>query len=89
MVSSNKLQVYQIRENRDGRGISTTLFVSLRYLDDPPFTQEQQEALHEICESFLLTNRMRERNRNKAARRRKKEGNANAGSKIKAGSCKG
>lgn len=66
MVSSDLIQVYQIQENKHGRGISNTVFLTPKYLDEPQFTIEQELALHEIAESFLLTNRMRKRNRRKA-----------------------
>lgn len=74
MVSGKNIQVYQVQENKDGRGVSNTLFITPRYLDEPPFTLEQQKALYEIAESFLLTNRARDRNKRKARKRRKEAG---------------
>ena len=73
MVSGKNIQVYQVPENKDGRGVSNTLFIVPRHLDEPLFTLEQQRALYEIAESFLLTNRMRERKREKARKRRNKK----------------
>lgn len=72
MVSGKNIQVYQMQENRDGRGVSNTLYIIPRHLDEPLFTPEQQRALYEIAEAFLLTNRARERSREKAKKRRER-----------------
>lgn len=72
MVSGKNIQVYQFPENKDGRGVSNTLFIVPRHLDEPLFTPEQQRAIYEIAEAFLLTNRARERNRERAKKRRER-----------------
>ena len=51
MVSDRELQVWQNRN---------ALIIQPRYCDDPPFTLEQEKALHEIARSFLFVNRKRE-----------------------------
>lgn len=74
MISSDRVQVWQDAEpDKDGRGLNRQLRISLRYLDEPEFTQDQLKAIHEIIDSFLLTNRQRARNRRNAERRRKED----------------
>ena len=51
MVSDRELQVWR---NGD------VLMIQSRYVDDPPFTLEQEKAFHEIARSFLIVNRKRE-----------------------------
>lgn len=72
MINSRRLCVYQNIENKDGRGISVQIIIMPNYLDEPPFTQEQLMAIHEICDSFLLVNRAREQQKRQAERRRDK-----------------
>ncbi len=64
MVSDRQLQVWQ----SDGH-----LYIESRYLDDPPFTLEQEKALHTIARSFLLENRQRERRRRYSEFRKQKQ----------------
>ena len=67
MVSDKELQVLQKGD---------VLMISTRYLDDPPFTIEQEKALHEIARSFLIVNRKREnakRQREKAKLKKEDE----------------
>jgi len=52
MVSDTELDVWQ-----DGE----VLYIESHYSNDPMFTIEQEEALHEIAKSFLMVNRQRER----------------------------
>jgi len=40
-------------------------------LDDPPFTLEQERALHEIAKSFLMVNRQSARRKRYAEKKRK------------------
>ena len=61
MVSSQQIQVWQ----SDG-----ILYIESRYVDDPRFTLEQEKALHEIAENFLIVNRLRERRKRYAEKRR-------------------
>lgn len=61
MVSSQQIQVWQ----SDGK-----LYIESRYVDDPRFTLEQEKALHEIAESFLIVNRLRERRKRYVKKRR-------------------
>lgn len=68
MVSNNRIQVLP-----DSKGLT----IYFCYKDEPPFTLEQQKAIHEICDSFLLTNRMRARNKR---RYQKKKGGVSNGS---------
>lgn len=70
MVSGKNIQIYQVQENKDERGVSNTLFIIPRHLDEPPFTLEQEKALYETAEAFLLVNRARDRNKRKARKRR-------------------
>jgi len=74
MVSGKNIQIYQVQENKDGRGVSNTLFIIPRHLDEPPFTLEQEKALYETAEAFLLVNRARDRNKRKARKRREGAG---------------
>ena len=49
MVSDRELQVWQNRN---------ALIIQSRYCDDPPFTLDQEKALHEIARSFLIVNQV-------------------------------
>ena len=65
MVSDRELQVWQ---NKDA------LIIQSWYCDDPPFTLDQEKALHEIARSFLIVNRKRESDKRRKDRaKRKKE----------------
>lgn len=64
MVSDRELQVWQ---NAD------VLMIQSRYQDDPPFTLEQEQALHEIARSFLIVNRKREYEKRRKERQRCKK----------------
>ena len=65
MVSDRELQVWR---NKDA------LIIQSRYCDDPPFTLDQEKALHEIARSFLIVNRKRESDKRRKDRvKRKKE----------------
>ena len=67
IVSGTQIQVWQC----DG-----ILRIESRYQDDPCFTLEQEKALYEIAENFLIVNRLRER-RKRYAEKRKGRGKAN------------
>lgn len=65
MVSDRELQVWQNRN---------ALIIQSRYCDDPPFTLDQEKALHEIARSFLIANRKKESDKRRKDRaKRKKE----------------
>ena len=49
------------------------LIVHFKYEDEPWFTQDQQMAIHEICESFLLRNRARERSKRQRSNKTTKD----------------
>lgn len=76
MISGSTVSVLQTSETDihrgEVRGIKREIIISPKYLDEPEFSQEQMCALHEICESFILTNRARERNRRKRDRAKEK-----------------
>lgn len=57
MVSDKQISVWQDGDIKHGY----ILKVQSRYLDDPRFTLEQEEAIHEIVRSFLMVNRQTER----------------------------
>ena len=66
MVSDSQLQVWQS---------NGCLIIQSRYCDDPIFTLEQEQALHEIARSFLIVNRKRASDkRRKENAKRKREG---------------
>ena len=48
------------------------IMIGSQYSDDPPFTLEQEAALHEIARSFLMVNRQAAR-RKRYAEKKKKE----------------
>lgn len=64
MVSGQQVQVWQ----SDG-----VLRIESRYKDDPSFTLEQERALYEIAENFLMVNRMRERRKRYAENKKHKK----------------
>ncbi len=64
MVSGPQVQVWQ----SDG-----VLRIESRYSDDPSFTLEQERALYEIAENFLMVNRMRERRKRYAENKKRKK----------------
>ena len=66
MVSDRELQVWQDYKDRN-----YTLIIESRWLDDPPFTLEQERALHEIAKSFLMVNRQSARRKRYAEKKRK------------------
>lgn len=66
MVSDRELQVWQDYKDRN-----YTLIITSRWLDDPPFTLEQERALHEIAKSFLMVNRQSARRKRYAEKKRK------------------
>ena len=63
MVSDREIQVWM---NGD------VLMIQSRYADDPPFTLEQEKALHEIARSFLIVNRKRESEKRRKEKAKKK-----------------
>lgn len=66
MISDRELQVWQN---------SNALIIQSRYCNDPPFTLDQEKALHEIARSFLIVNRKRESDKRRKERaKQKKEG---------------
>lgn len=65
MVSDNQIMVWQ-----DTTESGTTLMVQSRYCDDPRFTLEQEQAIHEIVRSFLMVNRQTERRKRYAEKKR-------------------
>ncbi len=70
MVGGQQIQVWQ----SDGK-----LFIESRYEGDPDFTLEQERALYEIAENFLLVNRMRERRKRYAENKKRKKTEAEHG----------
>ena len=54
MVSGSEISVFQN---------GNELIISPRYLEDPQFTLDQEQALYEIAKSFLMVNRQKERRR--------------------------
>lgn len=79
MVSDSIVQVYELRTpDKRGDGISSTLYISPRYLDEPPFTLDQEKAFHEMARAFIIANRKKEaakraRERQKAKREEKRQ----------------
>ena len=53
MVSDNQIQVWQDGDSENGY----VMKIQSRYLDDPPFTPEQESIMHGIARSFLMVNR--------------------------------
>lgn len=72
MVSDKQISVWQDGDIEHGY----ILKVQSRYLDDPRFTLEQEEAIHEIVRSFLMVNRQTERRKRYAEKKKaeRKEG---------------
>ena len=66
MVSDNQIQVWQ--DGSDEQGY--VMKIQSRYLDDPRFTLEQENAIHEIARSFLMVNRQAERRKRYAEKRK-------------------
>lgn len=73
MISSQIVQVYPINTNY-GSGVDRSIIIRCQYLDEPAFTDDQMKALHEIVESFIMTNRQRARNKSKAEYAKKRRG---------------
>lgn len=68
MVSDREITVWQ-----DKTEYGSILKIQSRYVDDPPFTLEQESALHEIARAMLIANRKKDaekRKREKAKERR-------------------
>lgn len=72
MVSDNQIQVWQDGDMENGY----VMKIQSRYIDDPRFTLEQENAIHEIVRSFLMVNRQTER-RKRYAEKRKAERRSN------------
>jgi hypothetical protein len=64
MVSDRELQAWQS---------NNALIIQSRYCDDPPFTLDQEKALHEIARSFLIVNRKRESDKRRKERAKQKK----------------
>ena len=65
MVSGSEISIFQN---------GNELIISPRYLEDPQFTLDQEQALYEIAKSFLMANRQKERRRRYAEKRKNKAG---------------
>lgn len=71
MVSDNIVQVYGLTEQYDN-GIVTNYYITPRYCGEPPFTTEQEKAIHEMCRAFIIANRRKEAGRRAAEKRKQK-----------------
>lgn len=68
VLQTADLDIYQ----GEVRGVKREIIISPKYLDEPEFSSEQLHALYEICESFILTNRARERSRRRREKAKEK-----------------
>lgn len=65
MVSDKQIAVWQ-----DATEGGTVLKVQAQYCDDPRFTLEQEQVIHEIARCFLMVNRQTERRKRYAEKKR-------------------